>query len=356
MIVGCVGLYGERVVQALPIIERLRPYIDRYVVIADETVSEEQINALRDLGCEIYVHPWEDSMVKMRNQYLEKVGVNDWVIVHDPDEHFNTDFCKDVRKIIQEAETKQTTLLLINSHDVSHDSDGETRTAVSDFYKNLIFKNLVGTKYYGIGEVKEVHEMLFIPSMKTERLDRKYWYDHEKYYHEVWERAARNVFIAGGGNNRGTQNRAWRPLRDICDQLGIKTWHQARAYFRKGNVDDRLKEWLWQNRFEGYDYEHEMMEFGRWYFEYLHPNEATLSDDNTWKPEPTKPDRKKKEERRATIMSYIENIYLKVLGRHADQEGKEVYADHILSGRVKQEELPNILKESREYKEKVGNV
>jgi len=354
MLVGCVGLYGERVDQSIPCIERLRPHIDRYVVIADETVNEEQKTRLRALGCEVHVHPWKDSMVEMRNQYLEKIAVNDWAIVHDPDEHFNEEFCKDVRKIIGEAEAKQVTLLLINSHDISHDSDGNTRTSVSDFFKNLIFKKTSGTRYYGIGQVQEVHEMLSIPGVKEERLDRKYWYTHEKHYYEVWERAGRNVFIAGGGNNRGMQNPSWRPLRDLCDGLGIKNWFQAREYFRKGNVDPGLKQWFWDNRFEGYDYEHEMMEFGRWYFEYLHPEEAAFPDGRVWKLEQSKPDRKKKDAESVAIMSYIESIYLEVLGRHADQEGKEVYTGHVLAGRLKREDLPKILRESKEYKEKIG--
>ena len=351
MIVACVGVYGERVDQAIVGIKRLRPYVDRYVVIVDESVTEEQKQKLRELGCEVYFHPWEDSTVKMRNQYLQKVQTDDWVVVHDPDEWFNEQFCRDVRKICEEAEREGVDLLLINSHDILYQPDGTKSETVSTFFKNLIFKKRLGTHYEGVGQEKVLHETLIIPNMRgVKKLDpNKYWYEHVKYWHEVWERAARNVFIAGGGNNAGDKNPSWKPLREICESLGIKTWPQLREYMRKGNVDMRLKEWMWENRFEGFDYDHEEMEMGRWYFEYLHPEEAKFPDGRVWKPvfevDPNSP---------AGIMKYVEKCYLEILGRHADQEGKEAYTKAILEGRIRKEDLPDILRRSREYMEKEG--
>lgn len=343
MIVGCIGLYGERVEQALVGIRKLRPYVDRYVVIADETVTEAQIQQLKDSGCEVYVHPWEDSMVKMRNQYLDKCQTDDWVVVHDPDEVFNEQFCKDIRVICKTGEERGLDLLLINSHDTTINEDGSKTISTSDFYKNLIYRNRDGTHYEGVGEVKEVHEMLIIPgTMIGGNLPKMYWYEHIKYWWEVWERAARNVFMAGGGNNAGTRNPSWKPLRGICDSIGIDNWTKARDYFRKGNVDPRLKKWLWDNRFEGLDYDHEEMEFGRWYFEYLHPGEA-----EGWKPVT-----EVEEGSYAGIMRFIEQSYIDILGRHADQEGKEAYTKLILEGQLRKEDLPILLKQSQEYRMK----
>lgn len=344
MLVACLGLYGERVDQALVGIKRLRPYVDRYVVVADETVTEEQKQQLRDVGCEVYTHKWEDSMVKMRNQYLNKVQTDSWVIVHDPDEWMNDQFCKDARELCKKAEAQDIDLLLINSHDATIKADGSRDESISDFFKNLIFKKRIGTHYEGVGEIKEVHETLLIPGItKAVRLPKeKYWYEHTKYWWEVWERAARNVFMAGGGNNRGTQNPSWKPLREICDSLGLDNWTKAREYFRKGNIDPRLKKWLWDNRTEGWDFMHEMLEFGRWYFEYLHPEEA-----EGWKPITEVPVGSPPE-----VMQYVENTYMKVFGRHADQEGKEAYTAAIVEGRMRREDLAEILKRSPEYVQK----
>jgi len=346
LIVGCAGVYGERVDQATECIKRLRPHVDRYVVIVDESVTEEQKQRLRDLGCEVYFHPWEDSMVKMRNQYLEKCQTDDWIIVHDPDEWFCEKFCEDVREIFETAEKDDLALLLINSHDILYDADGSKKEVVSDFFKNLIFQKKEGTRYEGVGEVKEVHETLIIPGLaRAVRLSKEtYWYEHVKYWHEVWERAARNVFLAGGGNNVGERNPSWKPLREICDDLGLDNWPKAREYLRKGDIDPRLKQWLWDNRFEGFDFDHEEMEFGRWYYEYLHPEEA-----GPWAPVTVLQKGSPPE-----VMAYIEDQYMQVLGRHAEQEGKEYYAKAILEGRISREDLPEILKRSLEYKQKVA--
>lgn len=345
MIVECIGVYGERVDQALVGINRLRKagQIDRTIVIVDESVSEEQKKKLMDAGCEVYFHAWQDSMVKMRNQYLEKVQTDDWVVVHDPDEWFNDLFCQDIRQITSQAERAAVDLVLINSHDTFIGADGKSTTNVSDFYKNLIYKKRVGTHYVGVGEIKEVHEQLVIPGMQNQaRIEQKYFYEHVKYWWEVWERAARNVFMAGGGNNVGQKNTSWLGLRDICDELGLKTWPKAREYFRAGKIDGRLKDWLWANRQDGWDYEHEMMEFGRWYFEYLHPEEA----------EGWQPITELKKGSAPEIMRYVEEQYIEVLGRHADQEGKVKYMEAILKGEIKREDVPNILKASPEYQQK----
>jgi len=53
-------------------------------------------------------------------------------------------------------------------------------------------------------------------------------------------------------------------------------------------------------------------------------------------------------------MSYVEQVFLEILGRHADQEGKEAYTRAILEGRLRREDLPMILRQSREYMEKVA--
>lgn len=350
LIVGCVGLYGERVDQASVGIKRLRPHLDRYVVIVDKSVTEEQKQHLKDLGCEVYFHPWEDSMVKMRNQYLEKCQTDDWIIVHDPDEWFCEKFCEDVREICEKAEKDDLSLLLINSHDILYQEDGTKTESVSDFFKNLIFRKREGTLYEGVGEVKEVHETLMIPGLaRAVRLPKEaYWYEHVKYWHEVWERAARNVFLAGGGNNVGKGNPSWKPLREICDDLGLDNWPKAREYLREGGIDPLLKIWLWENRFEGYDFDHEEMEFGRWYFEYLHPEEGEFPDGKVWEPVQEIPAGSPPE-----VMRYVEQTYMEILGRHADQAGKEAYTNAILGGQLKREDLPEHLKRSPEYRQKV---
>ncbi len=154
----------------------------------------------------------------------------------------------------------------------------------------------------------------------------------------------RNVYIGGGGNNVGTRNPSWSVLRFIFRQLGIRDWTAARQYLREGQIDQLLKEWFWENRSEGFDYDHEELEGGRWYFEYLHPDEVKFNDGRVWKPIMTMPLGSP-----AEVMAYVEKLYLKVFGRNADQSGKEQYTQAILNGSVKREDLEGLLKQSNEY-------
>jgi len=322
----------------------------------------------------VYFEPWLDSTVAMRNAYLERCQTDDWIVVHDPDEWFNEQFCKNVREICKKAEEKGFDILLINSHDIQMNFKRrcprcgyidenqakrcpECNTLMeiirdqfvksdrkSTFYKNLIFRKREGTHYEGVGtspEEKEFgwHETLIIPgTVKAVRLPDKYYYEHRKWEYEDWERSLRNVYVCGGGNDSRDRNPSWRPLREICDSLGIKNWPQFREYLRKGNIDPRLKEWFWRNRFEGFDYDHEELHGGLYYFWWLHPEEKVFPDGRVWEPVFEVPKGSP-----AEVMRYVEDTYMKVLGRHADQEGKEAYTRAILEGRLRREDLPLIL-------------
>lgn len=334
--------YGERETQTRRCVERVRPHVDRCVVVHDSTLSDESKNWLREHNCELHFREWDDNFSAQRTAYLNAAGANNWVLCSDPDELFCERLCQDLRKIVADAEREGKGQLLINSHDINHDADGETRTCTSDYFKALLFYNWPGTRYYGTP-----HEVLHTPrSWRIKKLPREYYYEHEKHYHQVWERAARNVFVAGGGQNVRFLNPHWAPLRAIADRLGIKRWPQMREYLRKGNVDPELKNWMVNNRRDGTDWEHEVMEFFRWYFEFLHVEENTEG----WRAmdkggNPITPAAE-------AIMRYVETCYLEVLKRRADREGRENYVRLIQTGEIKRTDLPNILRESAEYKEK----
>ena len=329
----CSGTYGERIPQTIEGVKRIKGHVDRMIIIADESVTETQKRKLKALGCEVYVHPWEDSMVRMRNSYIKKCLTGDFIIVADPDEWFGEEFCKDIRKIIARAEKEGYGLLLISSHDITNWENGKTTKHVSGFMKNLIFKKTPETKYVGVGTVKEVHENLSLaPDTKILRLDPKYFYEHHKHEHEIWERAARNVFIAGGGDNVGELNTAWKPLRQICAGLGLEKWPQARAYLRKGNIDPILKQWIINHRFEGYNFEHEMMEFFIWY-KWMHPEEL----------EGFEPVKNVKEARISEIKEYISVVGKEVLGTEISEVDKTGLTANIKGGGMEQKDLRGLL-------------
>jgi len=274
MIVFCQGTYGERVDQTMECVRRVRGHVDKIIIIVDQTICENDRNRIRALGAEVQYRRWNDNFPEMRNHYLNLCRTNDWICVSDPDEWYCERLCNDLRALTTECDKRGFTSLFVNSHDIWHNPNGEIRCELkSSFYKKLIFKKLPGTRYNGVGRAGNVHEHLSIPNETHHQIEDKYFYEHHKYDYEVWERAGRNVFIGGGGDNVGSGNPSWRKLRQICESLGIHNWTTMRDYMRKGSIDPRLKRWLVDNSWDRNNYEHEMMEMGKWYFEYLHPEE-----------------------------------------------------------------------------------
>lgn len=51
----------------------------------------------------------------------------------------------------------------------------------------------------------------------------------------------------------------------------------------------------------------------------------------------------------------VNSTYMRVLRRDADDEGKQCYTEAIISGKIKEDALEEILKNSEEYKEKFAN-
>lgn len=339
MIVGCTGTYGERIEQTLKGVRALRPYVDRMVVIIDETVSKKQIKELEKAGAEVYMHPWEDSMVKMRNQYLQKLQAGDYAVCFDPDEVYDEKFCKDVRKIIAKAEENNYGMMTIGVHDETLMNDGSVSKSVSGFKKPWIFKKNLGVHYEGIGETKNVHEMpVLAPNTKIGNLPDEYFYTHYKLEWQIWERASRNVFMAGGGGNVGARNREWVRLREICKELGIENWTQARAYFRKGRIDARLRQWIIDNRFDGADYEHEMQDFFRWY-QYLHPEELEgfKAEKRDARPQINVQE----------LVDHVKALYLRIVGEEMPEEDLKQLVSAIIQGKIKKENLPRVFEDYR---------
>lgn len=333
IIVFCQCSYNERKEQTLRCVERMHAHVPRIIIIAPEP-ENEWTELHRYSNVEYCQVPWEDNFPNYRNAYVNRVPEDSWICYSDPDELYSESLAKHLASIIETHDRAGYNHLFVNSHDVMTNEKGETTTTVSSFFKGVIFKKIKGSHYIGVGPAANVHEGLVIPNERQHTLGKQYYYEHSKLWWEVWERASRNVFIGGGGNNRGTENPSWKPLREICDSLGLDRWEKARAYFRKGNIDPRLKAWLMENSYDGLDFQHEQMEFGRWYFEYLHPEE-----NEGWAPV-----KELIPGSRAEILRFVENTYLEVLGRHASDAEKEHYANLIAAAPgLPREKLKEIL-------------
>jgi hypothetical protein len=341
-IVYCMTFYEERMPQVKRCIEQVRPYVDRCVLVYDDTVTEESKKWLEQWNCELYYRKWDNHFSKQRNAYLEHVNEGEWVLVSDPDELFCMELLKDLHTICLEAEKRGINILGINAHDITIQLDGTITETVSDWFKQLLFKYEEGVRYVGC-----VHETLLpgVHGWRPANLDRRYYYEHVKSMVEIKERGARNVFCGGGGNNVKDRNPMYVELHKWADKHGIKEWPALREYIRKGNIDPELLEIIIKHRNDsGWDWENESRDFFLW-LKAIHPD---LLKDYESTPQP--PSKGSPPE----VMAYVEEQYLKILGRNADDVGKQAYTKQILEGKIKREDLPKILMGSQEYRTKHG--
>ena len=358
--------YGEREDQMEECIVRVRPYVDRVVIVHDGTISKKFSQWAKDeMECELFYRRWDDNFSANRNHATNQVK-SGWMLWSDPDELFCEAFLKALPAIIEASDNgNKYNCCRINSHDIEYNLEGEKQCDnKSNWYKQLFVKYYPGIKWTGTP-----HEQLHGP-WKSIQLPDEFYYEHTKTHKEICERAARNFSIGGGGNNEKTPK--WRELREILKNHGLDelNWPKIRQYYRKGKIKQDIKDWLVGHRNDNDrpNVDCEIRDFFTWYFVYLHPDENT----GNWKSNPkqkqqereTKKEDKKTPEVRSLdyltrvfeLGDYVDRMYLGVLGRHADAGGKANYVLHLLAGSLKQEDIPKTLAESDEYKDKYGEM
>jgi Domain of unknown function (DUF4214) len=339
-------------------IKRIGEYVDKVIIITDQTVSNQQVIAIQAAGGSVYYHQFDDDMPAQRSVYLDIARQHniDWICVSDADEFYSPELCRDLRQLIEKAESKGKNLLGLRC-----DEQFESREWVddldmlkeypagyrkSDYYKNLIFKMLPGLRYTGVGNVGKTHEtwsadIPWIPA----RLPAKYSYLHKKTALDIWRNAVRNVWQSGGGDNVGEVNPMWKPLREIGANHGIMDWKSLEKVLR-GQVSAELYKWLYDAlQVPPTNYGVETREVAKYYFAH-HPDKIMpLVRERLEHPPVMPPDEE--------VRNFVRQQYFMALGRHPDGAGLEHYTNAIISGQLKREGLAQILHNSEEYREKV---
>jgi Domain of unknown function (DUF4214) len=348
----CQMTYKGDVDKAIQNVKAAKEYVDWCIVVYDDTLSRDQIQALHDAGARARYYKWEDNFPQQRNNYLIEswyVGAH-WIMVSDPDEHFDEVLLKKAREVCLDANRRGATLLMVPVHDIYTDDEKgnplETPIElVPDYKKNLMYALKPDVSYYGVGVKKNLHEGMTGQFVRLD-LGPEYFYRHTKSHLEVWEHAARNMFIGGGGDNLGEKNPTYVELKAITDRLGYNEWKNFRQYLVDGNVDPKLIHFMINHRS---DYEHpwdsESREFFKWYFYILHRDEWEAAGCPEVAPEP--------EKHVDEVVQFVKDAYIKALGREPDNSGRDYYTNEIKSGRLSKDVLQQTLMASEEYRKRL---
>ena len=261
----------NRLYDTMKAIERVKPYVDR-VVIVDGGSNDDTILTLRNYeGVELYLHPWEDNFSKQRTHYLEHAGNDnggtDWILVSDPDELYTVEALENMRKEIDNA--GPFNMLAFESNTITMKGTQIVYHGHDKYWKALLFKWNPGIHYVG-----NPHETLIIdkgPRVKNI----PYVYYHIKQQGATWHRGCRNAFIGGGGDNVEEKQPLWRPFLNLVkERTGIVKWNDFDKYMIKGNIDPDIKKMFMEFKKEtGYAGASEWREFYKTYFRIYHPEE-----------------------------------------------------------------------------------
>ena len=257
-------------------VEKCLPYVDKVIIVdggsIDDTVFYFRNWSQQEPKIEFYIHPWRDQFSEQRNNYIRYVPDHTWALVADPDEWFEDRTLEKLKKLTELGDQKGYTMFGFQCRSVTMKGPERAWEHVDDYWKGLFFKKFPSTKYVG-----NPHETLLKPEqrppnyamVKTDLI-----YEHVKQENVIWHRGARNMFAGGGGPNLGKKNPRWIRLREVCNELGIKSWHEFDRYLLKGNISDHIKNIMYEFKdLDGWDGSSEHRELYKLYFRVYHPDE-----------------------------------------------------------------------------------
>lgn len=270
----------NRLHEVLHCIKLVEPYVDQIVVVEGGS-SDESLLWLRNLASEnaklhVFLHPWKDNFSEQRTNYLKRarevVGHDDfYCLVSDPDEWFSTEALENLRDIAGYLEQSGLNMAMFQCRSVTVKGEKRVWENLDNYWKGLFFKYQEGIHYTG-----NPHETLVMPKSGLRPIQTPFLYEHVKQENAIWLRGARNSFVNGGGPNLSGKNLHWVELKNIVRAIYGRdlSWHEYEAVLVAGNLDQRIKEWMFRMKGEtGWDGASEMREHYKTYFRHFHPEE-----------------------------------------------------------------------------------
>lgn len=265
----------NRLLESKHCIDIVEPYVDHIVCIDGGSIDDSIFYLRNRENVNMFLHPWTDNFSAQRNNYInrarEVVGHDDfYCLVSDPDEWFEEATLKALSGIQNICENGGFNMAMFRCRSVTLKGDERVWENLDDYWKGLFFKYSPGIHYIG-----NPHETLVI-SGGLKPIKTEFVYEHVKQENVIWHRGIRNMYTGGGGPNLSDNNPFWVELKQIVKEVYGKDlgWHDFDKELLKGNIDQRIKDWLIKVRLEdGWDGASEHREAYKTYFRIYHPEE-----------------------------------------------------------------------------------
>jgi glycosyltransferase involved in cell wall biosynthesis len=260
----CIMGYHDAMDMIKESIETCGDYV-KEIHVQGDNFTPEDIKELEEWGATVHVEPWVDEFSDYKNKAISFAKTK-WVLILDHDEIPTPEMAKALPEIIEKSEKGNAyNLVAFDSINQTINEKGEVTAESRGTGKALLHLN-IREPYYGNPHIwlkpnyypwTEQKSFLAYRHVKQEGID--------------VQRAIRNVFLGGGGDNFKTKNPMWPELRQITDRLGITTYKQFLEYLKAGNIDPELKAWI-EKAHEFPWHDAELKAFQEYYYK-IHPEE-----------------------------------------------------------------------------------
>jgi len=260
----CIMGYHDAMNMIKESIETCGDYV-KEIHVQGDNFTPEDIKELEEWGATVHVEPWVDEFSDYKNKAISFAKTK-WVLILDHDEIPTPEMAAALPEIIERSEKGNAyNLVAFDSINQTINEKGEVTAESRGTGKALLHLN-IREPYYGNPHIwlkpnyypwTEQKSFLAYRHVKQEGID--------------VQRAIRNVFLGGGGDNFKTKNPMWPELRQITDRIGITTYKQFLEYLKAGNIDPELKAWI-EKAHEFPWHDAELKAFQEYYYK-IHPEE-----------------------------------------------------------------------------------
>jgi CDP-glucose 4,6-dehydratase len=260
----CIMGYHDAMDMILESIETCGDYVKEIHVQGDD-FTDEDIKTLIDWLAIVHVEPWKDEFSDYKNKAISYAKTK-WVLILDHDEIPTPELAQHLADLVEKSEKGNAyNLVAFDSINQTVDVTDKVTSESRGTGKALLHLN-IRDPYYG-------NPHIWLKPNYYPWIEKKvtYAYRHVKQEGVDIQRAIRNVFLGGGGDNFKTKNPMWPELRQITDRLNITTYKQFLEYLKAGNVDPELIVWIEKASIYPW-HDSELKAFKEYYYK-LHPEE-----------------------------------------------------------------------------------
>jgi len=244
--------------------DRAFPYVDRAVVVHDDSISDEFLTWMLRCGIEAYLKKWDENLSNQKNYALQQVKEGEWVLELDPDEIISKQLGQNLRQIIKDSDDgKNYNIVSFKCLDILKTDKKEIILhSVPEWEKELFYKYQKGMHY-----IRPTHQKM-CANLKGSKAPFLFYHIKTP---EKWFRQYCNYYWRTGERIE-ERSKIWEDFREMCALVNnITSWKELHRRMKEGTLPDSIKEWIKEWRNDTYCVERRA--FWTYYFEYLHPEQ-----------------------------------------------------------------------------------